>query len=88
MLFLMDTHGLFDCDWDMNYNKTIATFTTLISSSQIYNIKHQISGDVLDTLEVSFKICIQAIATILLALLLNLYTNCLFILLSVLVCKL
>ena len=52
MLFLMDTHGLFDTDWDLNYNKTIATFTTLISSLQIFNIKEQIAGDDLDTLEV------------------------------------
>jgi len=52
MLFLMDTHGLFDSDWGLNYNRIVATFTTLISSLQIYNIKEQIAGDVLDTLEV------------------------------------
>ena len=52
MLFLMDTHGLFDSDWSLDYNRVIATFTTLISSLQIYNIKEQIAGDVIDSLEV------------------------------------
>jgi len=51
----MDTHGLFDSDWGLNYNRIIATFTTLISSLQIYNIKEQIAGDVLDTLEVCIR---------------------------------
>ena len=54
MLFLMDTHGLFDEEWDMQLNTKIATFSTLVSSFQIYNVKEQISGDVLNTLEVSF----------------------------------
>jgi len=55
MLFLMDTHGLFDSDWSLDYNRVIATFTTLISSLQIFNIKEQIAGDVLDTLEVCIR---------------------------------
>ena len=52
MLFLMDTHGFFDVDWSLNDNKIIATFTTLTSSVQIFNIKEQIAKDILDTLEV------------------------------------
>ena len=48
----MDTHGLFDHEVDHHSNAMLATFSTLISSLQIFNVKEQISKEVLDHLEV------------------------------------
>ena len=56
MLFLMYTHGLFDRDWDFDNNRVIATFSTLISSLQIYNMKQQIADNVIDMSEVCISI--------------------------------
>ena len=48
----MDTHGLFDVGSSMKMNNMITTFSTLISSLQIYNIHGEITADIIQHLQV------------------------------------
>ena len=49
-VLLMDTQGMFGNDLSKDLTAAIFGLSTLISSHQIYNIKHQIQDNMLDEL--------------------------------------